>query len=95
MDSKTTSIVCYLTWIGFIIAIAAGEKDEFSKGHLNNALVGLLFTLPVVLGWIPILGWLLDLWCMFVGVCIIIAFIKACMGESFELPLIGKIKLIK
>ena len=30
MDSKSTAIVTYLTWIGFVIAIAAGEKDEFS-----------------------------------------------------------------
>lgn len=95
MDSKTTGIVSYLTWIGLVIAVAAGTKDEHSAQHMNNSLVGIIFTLPAVLGWIPILGWLLDLWVLFVFVCLVIGFIKACMGESFELPLIGKIKIIK
>lgn len=95
MDSKTTGLVSYLTWIGFIVAIAAGTKDEFSAQHMNNALVGFLFMLPGVIGWIPILGWLLDLWVLFVAVCLIIGFINACQGKSFELPLIGKIKIIK
>lgn len=26
MDAKTTSIVAYLTWIGFLIALLAGDK---------------------------------------------------------------------
>ena len=95
MDSKTTGIVTYLTLIGFIIALAAGTKDEYSAQHMNNALVNMLFCLPVILGWVPILGWILDLWVLFVGVCTIIGFIKACMGQPFETPLIGKIKIIK
>ncbi len=95
MDSKTTGIVTYLTLIGFIIALAAGTKDEYSAQHMNNMLVSMLFCLPVFLGWIPILGWILDLWVLFVGVCTIIGFIKACMGQPFETPLIGKIKIIK
>ena len=95
MDSKTTGIVTYLTLVGFIIALAAGTKNEYSAQHINNALVGMLFILPVALGWIPILGWILDLWVLFVSVCLIIGFIHACMGKPFELPLIGKIKIIK
>ena len=35
MDAKTTSWVAYLTWIGFIIAICAGDK-EGAKFHLNK-----------------------------------------------------------
>ena len=46
MDSKTTGIVTYLTLVGFIIALAAGTKDEYSAQHINNALVGMLFILP-------------------------------------------------
>ena len=95
MDSKTTGIVTYLTIIGFIIAIAAGTKDEYSAQHMNNALVGFLFVLPVIIGWVPILGWIVDLWVLFVGVCMIIGFVNSCMGKPFELPLIGKIKIIK
>ncbi|MBP5494803.1 MAG: hypothetical protein J6X97_06870 [Lachnospiraceae bacterium] len=95
MDSKTTSIVTYLTLVGFIISLAAGTKDEFSAQHMNNMLVNMLFSLPVILGWVPILGWILDLWVLFVGVCTIIGFIMAIQGKPFETPLIGKIKIIK
>lgn len=28
MDAKTTSIVAYLTWIGLLIAVLAGDKKE-------------------------------------------------------------------
>lgn len=44
MDKKTTDIVAYLTWIGFIIALVSGDKEN-SKFHLNQALVLNLFAL--------------------------------------------------
>ena len=30
MDAKTTSIVAYLSWIGFLIALLAGDKRQIS-----------------------------------------------------------------
>ena len=38
MDTKTTSIVAYITWIGLLIAFCAGDR-EGAKFHLNQALV--------------------------------------------------------
>lgn len=38
MDAKTTSIVAYITLIGLIIALCAGDK-EGARFHLNQALV--------------------------------------------------------
>ena len=52
MDAKTTGIVAYLTWIGFLIAVCAGDKDG-AKFHVNQALVILLFSLLSV---IPCVG---------------------------------------
>ena len=54
MDTKTTSIVAYITWIGLLIAFCAGDR-EGAKFHLNQALVIFLFGL---LGWIPCIGWI-------------------------------------
>ena len=34
MDTKTTSIVAYITWIGLLIAFCAGDR-EGAKFHLN------------------------------------------------------------
>jgi uncharacterized membrane protein YvbJ len=60
IDPKTAGIICYITWIGFLIALLAGDKNHpFLKHHLNNALIILIgsFALGVV-AIIPILGWI-------------------------------------
>ena len=88
MDAKTTSIVAYLTWIGLIIAICAGDK-EVAKFHINQALVMLLFSLLSI---IPCIGWI---WGIFMVVCWIMGLIAAINQEEKEVPLIGKIRIIK
>ena len=88
MDAKTTSIVAYLTWIGLIIAICAGDK-EGAKFHINQALVILLFSLLSI---IPCIGWI---WGLFMVVCWIMGLIAAINHEEKEVPLIGKIRIIK
>lgn len=88
MDSKTTGIVAYLTWIGLLIAILAGDK-EGAKFHVNQALVIWLFSL---LSFIPCIGWI---WAIFMLVCWIIGLIAAINEEEKEVPLIGKIRILK
>lgn len=88
MDAKTTGIVAYLTWIGFIIAICAGDKNG-AKFHINQALVIMLFSLLSI---IPCIGWI---WGIFMIVCWFMGFIAAINEEEKEVPLIGGIKLIK
>lgn len=89
MDAKTTGIVAYLTWIGLLIAYLAGDK-EGGKFHLNQALVLFLFSLAGAI--IPFIGWA---WDVFVFVCWIIGFVAACQGQEKEVPLLGKIKILK
>ena len=90
MDSRTTGIVAYLSWIGFIISLVAGDKDdEFAKFHQNQALVLFIMSLLSI---IPILGWIVAIvftvfW--FMGL------INAINNEMKPLPLIGGIKIIK
>ncbi len=88
MDAKTTGIVAYLTWIGLLIAILAGDK-EGAKFHVNQALVILLFSLLSI---IPCIGWI---WGIFMIVCWIMGLIAAINEEEKEVPLIGKIRLLK
>lgn len=88
MDSKTTGIVAYLSWIGLLIAFLAGDK-EGAKFHINQSLVVMLFSLASV---IPFIGWV---WAVFMTVCWFIGFISAIQGQEKEIPLLGKIKIIK
>lgn len=88
MDAKTTGIVGYLTWIGFIVAVCAGDK-EGAKFHLNQALVIFLFGLLSI---IPCLG---QIWGIFIFVCWIMGLIAAINEEEKEVPLIGKVRILK
>ncbi|MBU5626624.1 hypothetical protein KQI82_06810 [Oscillibacter sp. MSJ-2] len=88
LDSKTTGIVAYLTWIGLLIALVAGDR-EGAKFHLNQALVIWLFGL---LSAIPCLGWL---WGIFILLCAIMGLIYAINDEEKEVPLLGSIRLLK
>ena len=38
MSKQTTDIVAYLTWVGLIIALVAGDRES-SRFHLNQSLV--------------------------------------------------------
>lgn len=88
MDKKTTSIIAYLTWIGLIIALCAGDR-EGAKFHLNQAFVIWLFSL---IGIIPCIGWI---WAIFMFVCWIMGLIAAINQEEKPVPLIGGIKILK
>ena len=88
MDKKTTGIVAYLTWIGWLIALLAGDK-EGAKFHINPALVILLFSLLSI---IPCIGWI---WGIFMIVCWFIGFIAAINEEEKSIPLLGNIRIIK
>lgn len=100
MDTKTTSWVSYITFIGWIVAYCAGDK-EGAKFHLNQSLLIWLGYLCVViasipLAFIPFLGWLVIYAAyVFLFVVWIIGLIAAINQEEKELPLIGKIKILK
>lgn len=90
MDSKMTSIIAYITWIGLVVAFCAGDKEsELSKTHLNNALI--LVIASIICGIIPFIGWLCEI---AVLVFWIMGLISAIKGEAKELPLIGQIHII-
>lgn len=88
MDKKATGIVAYLTWIGFLIALLAGDK-EGAKFHINQALVIALFSLLSI---VPCVGWI---WGIFMLVCWFMGFIAAINEEEKPVPLIGNIKILK
>lgn len=88
MDKRTTGIVAYITWIGLIIALCAGDYQG-AKFHLNQALVIFLFAL---LGIIPCIGWF---WEIFMLVCWIMGLIAAINEEEKPVPLIGNITILK
>lgn len=96
MDKKTTNWVSYITWIGWIIAYASGDK-EGAKFHLNQSLaINIGFAIGFVVSWIPFIGFIIGgLWNIFCLVCAILGIIAALQDEEKEVPLFGQIKLLK
>lgn len=99
MDKKTTGVVAYLTWVGWLIAFLAGDK-EGAKFHINQALVIFLVQIVLgivarVLGLIPVirhLTWILNV----AGAVLWLAgLIAAIQDKENPLPFIGEIQLIK
>lgn len=103
MDAKVTGIVSYLSWIGWIIAFLAGDK-EGAKFHLNQSLVimismTVLSILSMVAGVIPVVGLIISL---VVGILSLVLFVfwilglvAACKQEEKAVPVIGNIQLLK
>lgn len=87
MDGKTKAIIAHLWWIGWVIALVVNmnEKDEITSFYIRQ-LLG-LFLASLVLLFIPVLGWLLNI---VLFVFWIISLIGAVNGEMKEVPLLGK-----
>ena len=95
---STAAIICYLTWIGLLVAVIASDKnDPFLKHHLNNAIILMISSVVVgIVAVIPFIGWIVSIAGeIFVFVCFIMGIIGAINGEYKELPLIGQFKILK
>lgn len=88
MDTKSTGVISYITFIGWLVAYCAGDR-EGAKFHMNQALVIYIFSL---LGVIPCVG---QIWGVFILVCWIMGLVAAINGEEKEVPLIGSIRILK
>ena len=96
MNKKTTGIIAYITWIGWIVAFCAGDK-EGAKFHLNQALVILIGQIvAAVINYIPYVGGIVGtILSIFLFVCWIMGLIYACQEQEKEVPLIGQIKILE
>lgn len=96
MTKKATSIVAYITVIGWLIAWLAGDR-EGAKVHLNNGLILALATLvDIGVRFFPLIGGLLDyILRAAILVFTIIGIVYAAQDQDKELPLIGQIRILQ
>ena len=95
MDKKTTGILAYITWIGWLIAFLAGDK-EGAKFHLNQALVVNLASIVCgILGYIPVVNLVGGILGIVVFVFWVMGLIAAIREEEKPLPVIGNIRIIQ
>lgn len=103
-NNKGISVLAYIGFL-FLVPLLACPNSKFARYHTNQGLVLFLleFALGVVtgiLGIIPIAGLIIGGLLSAVGgiftlVLMIMGIINAAQGQAKELPLIGKITLLK
>jgi uncharacterized membrane protein len=87
LSPKVTNVLSYITWIGFLIAYFAGDR-EHCMFHLNQGLVLNLFSL---ISLVPLIGWIASLGSI---ALMILGIVNASSDVEKPLPLIGTIKLL-
>ncbi len=74
-----------LTWLtGLIVFITVGQNDKRAKFHALQAIF--LGVLLFVIGWIPFLGWIIELLGWLYGLYI---GYMAYTGQDIEVPVLG------
>ncbi len=84
-DRNLMAALSYV-WIISVVMLVLKKEEPFVVFHAKQGLV--LFGASVLLWFIPVIGWLLNL-VIFVGM--VVGFIKALSGEKYELPLVSSI----
>ena len=97
-NTKLYSVLSYITWIGWLIAMFARDKnDETVRHHVNQALVlNLASTLISILARIGgVIGWICFACDIVILVFWIMGIIRAAKLSTEPIPIIGGIQLIK
>jgi len=95
MDENVEGLLSYL--LGFVTGILffVLEKDNsFVRFHAMQSIItfGGIFVLSLVLGFIPIIGWIIAMLLPFVAIVLwILLMVKAYQGERYKLPFVGDI----
>lgn len=95
--SKLLSIISYITWVGWIVALVIRDKgDELVRHNLNQALLlNIAMTVIRVIHRVPILGHLVgNILDIAAFVMVIVALYRAYKGEWKPLPYVGEIDIL-
>jgi len=95
-NNKLYNILAYVG-ILFLVGLIAAPNEPDVKFHVNQGLVLCLLEIALgIIAVIPVIGWVVgfagSIFCL---VLAIMGIISASKGEQKELPLIGKIKILK
>jgi uncharacterized membrane protein len=93
MNQNVAGLLCYLVgWITGLIFFLIEKDNKFVRFHAMQSIItfGGLTMLFMVLGFIPVLGWVLFPILGIVQLVLwILLMVKAYQGELFKLPVIG------
>jgi uncharacterized membrane protein len=97
-DIEKNKTIAGLSYLIFFLPLVVCPESKFGKFHANQALVLLIAGIAgnVVLGLIPIIGWMLmPVYGLFILVLGIMGLINGFGGKAKRLPFIGKFTIIR
>jgi uncharacterized membrane protein len=97
-DANENKLIGILAYIIFFLPLIVAKQSKFAMYHANQGLLVLLlcFAVNIVLGYIPIIGWILLPFANLATLGLTIyGIIQAANGRLKPLPIIGGYTLIK
>ena len=97
-DIEKGKTMAGIAYILFFLPLIACPESRYARFHANQSLLLLITAIAgnVILGLIPIIGWLLlPLFGLIVLVLAIMGLINGFAGNAKQLPIIGKFMIIK
>lgn len=98
-DIEANKILSLFSYLGilFLIPLLAAKDSKYARFHANQGIVLFIFSIAVNLfRYIPYIGGILGgIGSLLTFVLAIIGIVNAVNGKAKELPVIGKIKLLK
>jgi len=97
-DIEKNKTMAGLSYFIFFLPLIACPESKYAKFHANQALLLLIVSIVgnIVLGIIPIIGWILiPLFGLAIIVLGIMGIVNGFGGQAKELPIIGKYRILK
>lgn len=97
-DIEKNKTMAGLSYLLFFLPLISCPESKYAKFHANQSLILLITAIAgnIILGIIPIIGWIL---LPFFGIVVLIFFIMGLVngfgGKAKQLPIIGKYTILK
>jgi uncharacterized membrane protein len=95
LEENIAGLLCYvLGWISGLVFFLIEKENKFVRFHALQSIIvfGVLFLAGFILGWIPLIGWLIK-WLIWVLAFVlwIVLMVKAYQGQKYKLPWAGNL----
>jgi uncharacterized membrane protein len=93
MEQNIAGLLCYLVgWVTGLIFFLLEKENKFVRFHAMQSIIvfGGLTVIGIILGMVPILGWIVSSLLSLLGIVLwIILMIKAYQNTWYKLPWVG------
>lgn len=99
-SNKGMAVLAYFGFL-FLVPMLAAPNSQYARFHVNQGLVLFIAdiiygVIAVVLGLIPVVGGILSgVLSLLILVLVVMGIVNAATGKAKELPIIGKIRILK